>query len=148
VPQVRIPPKVVGAVNLFVTPGDVTRVIAQVNEEIQMLQNSIDASSVLDAATHGTWNEFIARWNAYPKDVSLLPIRYLSQYHDVVDFQDEARAWEPILVAKQVPLAGPSIQPTAGGGAAAALSSTLTGAEIGLGIAAVVGVLAFLAFRK
>lgn len=96
--------------NLVIFPADVDAEIRIVDSEIAALQAAVNAGH-LDDATLAAWKAFAASWAAFDKNVSILPARYLQQYHQVVDFEQKARAWEPVLVQHGAPLVSPSIQP-------------------------------------
>lgn len=119
-----------------ITPGDVENLIVKVGTEIDTVKASAD-SAPLDDATRHAWEDFLAAWRNYDKNVSIIPILYLSKYHDVVDFQVKNRDWETVIKsARGGTLLGPSVQPT-GSPLGALGQSGLIGAAIGAGAALV-----------
>jgi len=102
----------------LVTPGDVNSEIDKMEGYVTTLQASVNTAPSFDPTTLAAWNNFVGQWRAWRSanpEVSMLPVLYLQQYHDVVNFEQTARAWEPRIAAQRGgTLAGPSIQPGAG----------------------------------
>jgi hypothetical protein len=145
----QVPSHTVAGLDLIVTPSDVAAKVAKVDNDIATLQASVDGATFAPDQTVA-WNGLKAEWAAWKTanpSVSWLPISYLQQNHEVVDFEMRLREWEPVIrQAHGGTLAGPSIQPSGGGGLGGLGDSLTTGVEIGAGAALLAGLIGLAVF--
>lgn len=127
--------------DLAIFPKDVAAFIGKVDAEIHTLDMTVQSCPNMPGDVAAEWAAFLKEWAAFDKDVSLIPLLYLQQYHSAVEYEDRARRWEPVIKDACGGLKGPSIQPSKSG-LAMNLEFGLGGVAIGAAIA--IGVLVLL----